>query len=706
VTRDPAGLLSRIQELEPLCADPRIRRAVEKGDPFKVYRAIWWARRTGKLVAHRRSLDLLLAHRRAFAKPLRGKLWLGTLNGFGATLLGSSEAEPDGTRIATHCVVGLFVVPLFPLGAYVVAGGERKGLSASWNVFARVPLGLLAWGWSRAVALAAVAAVAWAGATSLWAWRHRDLSVVNGLPVAIRATVGSETREVKPGGVVTMSVPLGTLRARAATGSGAALESFDLPVEGGRATRVWNVAGAAPVYEETVEYFATPPAADHRGPRPTLHCGDRIVQVAPVDDAFRPPPAKVSMPKGAARSTRRHLDVATDLDTPPAEFCASTLLDSHREADALRVLEARAKARGWQREDVGFVLRVAEAAGPAEGERIARAARAAFPDDVLVQRAYQNALEAAGKLPELLSEYRGRAEAAPESSTAQYLHLRLLDGVEQRAGVEAALARFPKDADLLRLATVLRAEADDFGGAASAYRTLRVVSVEQAAEVLHESAASLVRLGRGAEALAEIAAMFDALPPPRRYEPAALYARVAALSGARGADALVRRLEDKAPDPVLRARAGLPPPPPAAKGEDAPALPALYGLLSRDPRAALEKLKALPPAWVGMQLDLGAWALLFCEAARTDAGLDAALAPFAPVRPRDIDLLRRFVRGEAGAALPSMPFEVRAAAKFVRSRNATLPQAERAALAAAARADDPLATYVTEAIARWPAAGR
>ncbi|HEY6006074.1 MAG TPA: hypothetical protein VIV57_24555, partial [Anaeromyxobacter sp.] len=154
MTRDPAGLLTRIQELEPLCSDPRIRRAVEKGDPFKVYRAIWWARLTGKLVAHRRTLDLLLAHRRAFAKPLGGKTpMLGTFNGFGATLLGGAEKEPDGTSIATHCLVALFVFPVFPLGAYVVSGGERKALSTSWTIFARVPLGAFAWLSRRAIAL-------------------------------------------------------------------------------------------------------------------------------------------------------------------------------------------------------------------------------------------------------------------------------------------------------------------------------------------------------------------------------------------------------------------------------------------------------------------------------------------------------------------------------------------------------------------------
>ncbi|HEY6003990.1 MAG TPA: hypothetical protein VIV57_14025, partial [Anaeromyxobacter sp.] len=535
---------------------------------------------------------------------------------------------------------------------------------------------------------------------------HRDVTVVNGFAVPVRAMVGTGTREVAPGAAVTLNVPIGTHRARAATASGTELESFELPVAAGRALLLWNVAGAAPVYDEVVEYFVKPPGEDHRGPKPTLHCGDRVFEVTGIDYAFQPPPTKVSMPQGASRHTRRHLDVATGLEAPQADFCATMLLDSHREADALRVLEARARARGLQRDDVGILLRVAVASGPAEGERVARVVRTAFPDDVMVQRSYQFALEAAGKLPELVAEYRGRAEAAPESPTAQYLHLRLLDGAEQLAGAEAALARFPKDPDLLRLVTALRAETGDFGGAAAAYRTLRVLSAEQAAEVLPETAASLVRLGRGAEALAEIAALFDALPLPSRAEPAVLYARLAALRGVSGSDALVRRLEEKAPDPVLRARAGLPPPSPAPKGADELVVPALYGLVRKDPRAALEKLRPLPPALVGVQLDSGTWALLYLEAVRTDVRLDPALLAFAPVRPRHLEKLKSYVRGETGAALPAVPLVVRAAAEFVRSRNAALPEAERAALAAAARADDPLATWVADAMARWPAAAR
>src|SRR5712672_245764 len=112
--QDPSEILTRVPELELLAGEPTIRKAVEAGDPFKVYRALFWARLLGRLPAHRETLTRLLGNRRLFAKPIKGTPWLGRLNGAGATLLGESERDPEGTHVATHAVVIFFVVPLLP----------------------------------------------------------------------------------------------------------------------------------------------------------------------------------------------------------------------------------------------------------------------------------------------------------------------------------------------------------------------------------------------------------------------------------------------------------------------------------------------------------------------------------------------------------------------------------------------------------------
>jgi hypothetical protein len=146
---DPAGLLAHIAELEPLCADPLVRRAVASGDPFRVYRALWWARATFRLRAHRATLRALLRTRRAFAKPVKaGHLSLGMVGGVGIDLVGRAEREDDGTLIKTRALE-LAGIPLFPLGAYLVRTQTRFGELVSATYYARVPLGTGWFLWRR-----------------------------------------------------------------------------------------------------------------------------------------------------------------------------------------------------------------------------------------------------------------------------------------------------------------------------------------------------------------------------------------------------------------------------------------------------------------------------------------------------------------------------------------------------------------------------
>src|SRR5687768_11550633 len=98
---DPAGLLGRVPELEPLCESPSIRRAIERGDPFAVHRALFWARLFGRFPQHRETLDLLVGHRRFFAKPLTRAPALFSVNGVGASAYGRDEIGDDGAYVLT-----------------------------------------------------------------------------------------------------------------------------------------------------------------------------------------------------------------------------------------------------------------------------------------------------------------------------------------------------------------------------------------------------------------------------------------------------------------------------------------------------------------------------------------------------------------------------------------------------------------------------
>jgi hypothetical protein len=345
-TQDPAGLLQRLPELQPLCAEPGIGRAVATGDTFKVYRALWWARLTGKLAPHRRTLDRLLASRRAFAKPLKGTPSLGTLNSVGMSLVGKSEPEPDGTFIATHAFVLLFGVPLFPFGAYVVASGGRSGLTSRWQIFARVPLGAVAMVWRRLVAVAAAAALlvgAWGGYRL---WTHQDVWVVNGLPGPVQVTIGPASVRVPAGQHVKVNLPVGTHTARALTAKGEVVDEGPLAVQSGSALLVWNVGGAAPVMEAGVPYYAGTPPANAAEPKPVLHCGERWLSLHGVDFEFREPPDKIEMPKGMSSVIKRVVLVGRQEGMDGAELCAAILENQKGEEAALGVRHARAVVAG------------------------------------------------------------------------------------------------------------------------------------------------------------------------------------------------------------------------------------------------------------------------------------------------------------------------------------------------------------------------
>src|SRR5207237_278456 len=75
----------------------------------------------------------------------------------------------------------------------------------------------------------------------------------------------------------------------------------------------WNIAGAGPVYRETVIYTAdngNPPPES----KPELFCGRQVISLGGVDDVFRDPPDTVQLSSSHSRETRTHVGLV-----PPEE---------------------------------------------------------------------------------------------------------------------------------------------------------------------------------------------------------------------------------------------------------------------------------------------------------------------------------------------------------------------------------------------------
>jgi len=702
--QDPAGILQRIPELKPLCEDPGVRRAVEHGDPFQLYRALRWARWLGRLRSHRELLDALLRQRRLFARPLKSNPWLGTVNGFGASLLGSAEPDAqDGTHIATHCVVALFAIPLLPLGAYVVRPGEGSGaFNRSWSLFARVPLGLLPWLWSRALALGVMALVVLGAARAYQDSRYQDVRLINGLLQPVRVELGGLQAVVPPQGMTVLSqVPAGPQKGRAVTQEGVEVDTIELDVSSGFDVLAWSIAGAAPVYLETVVYGpesqSAPPSR-----QPQIFCGRKLLTLRGVDYAFREPPSSMRLSKSQTVATVTHVGLFPQ-SAGSMPVCLALLTAQDRYTEALPLLELSARLAGWEREATTRAVGIALTQGPEEAVRIARTAIQARPEDVELHRVYQWVAERLGQHEALVKEYRERAEAQPDSAAAQYLSVRLQRGREGAAAMEQLAQRFPQEPLILRSIIYNRWRSGDWTGTAKAWESLRGMDAEGAATTAEAEATALVAQGRRAEALAQLKKLFEEADPGGRAEAAEIYARVA--HGEKGVtpDELIAALEaDSAEEENskrwdLRGRAGL-------ITEEAPDWPSLrfMSTVGRDPQAAVALAGQLKPQHL-RSMTSGGWALAYGEAVRTGATEpEKALAQAYLLDPASLEVFRQFVRGEAVSLEEAeLTPEMRAAACLVRSRNANLPAGERKRLVEQARRDDWLHGAVSEALASW-----
>jgi tetratricopeptide (TPR) repeat protein len=702
IIQDPGGLLQRIPELKPLCEDAGVRRAVERGDPFRLYRALFWARWMGRLRSHRELIEALLSRRRLFARPLRGNISLGRVNGFGMTLLGAAEPDPeDGTSIATHCFVALFIIPLLPLGAYVVRPAEGSdALNRGWTLFAQVPLGLFPWLYSRAVALSVLALVVFGGAQAFIGSRYQDVHLINGFQEPLSVELAGRTELIPPRDRRVVSVPVGPQRGRAVSQGGVEVDVVDLNVRSSSGVFAWNIAGAAPVFLERVTYTSSSTPAPS-GDKPKLYCGQRVLALGHVDYAFVEPPSSLRM-KGNGRTVRSYVDVVREVPDN-IQLCTTALGFEDRLADALPLAEANARLKGWDQESASLAVRAALEKDPAEAVRVARAAVEARPEDVELHRLLQWAAEQAGQLEPLRSEYRARAEAQPDSATAQYLYARLQRGHAGAAAMEQLAQRFPKESRVLRAVIYSRWKSGDWQGTLKAWEVLRSQDASAVLEMTEAEVTALVALGRRGEALSLLEQLFPSAQGRARFDIAELYARIARAEKGATPDTLITAVEATSQLQEgeklwsMRARADLP----IEGAPDAPGF-RFVSLVGKDPQAAIAaaaRLKNPDLLWMGS----ADWALAYGEAVRTgEEPTEKVLGRARRLDPTSMEVFRRFVRGEqVSLEEAELTPELRAAACFVRSRNAALPREERRKLVEQARRDDWFQGKVSEAIASW-----
>jgi tetratricopeptide (TPR) repeat protein len=702
--KDPAGLAQRIPELEALAVDPKIRRAIESGDPFKVYRALGWAKWLKRLPAHQETLKTLVRQRRLFAKPLNGSPALATINSAGFSFVGSSEKENDGTYIAMHAFVVLYLIPIIPLRSYLVRKVDSSLFSSKWNIFARVPSSMLGWLYSRTLALGLVVMVGSGAVGSIIKSRTQDVVVVNGFDVPVNVVLDGTQRTIAPLGRDTITVKAGVVQGKASA-KGIDVDMLQQKIASSGSTTIWNIAGAAPVFQEQVVYTKHQASSSPAQPEPTIYCGQRFVEIEHVDDPFTPPPQSVSMGKHTEQVHRTHLDLAKAGSQPGYLSCMYYMAAHDGLKNAARFLEAEAELKGWDSETTAMAMAAASLASNAEAIRVAQRALKIRPDDIILHRRYQAARDDAGQTREVLQEYADMARRDPDSAKAQYLYAALMHGQAGVDSLEKLAARFGKEPHILRSLTWRRMVHGDYAGTIDGWNRLRSFAPGEAAEVVDAQVRALVARQRAPEAARVLAALLNAPQDDSRAVHLAEYLMVVGLAGGdprRQVDSIAKEASaDGRIDHVL-VRAGLEP---VAAGTQQTVLVQLMLALRSDPAAAMRLAKRMTQGDV-MQLGPEQWGLLYAEAVRSK---DQAVVEKLDRLNRGVDqadraTLKRYVQGEQ-VSLEDSDLEpgLRAAAMLVRSRNASLPAAERAQLRARAAQTDLLHSVVTRALAKWPA---
>ena len=705
---DPAQLLERIPELEPLAAHPGIRKAIATGDTFKVYRALWWAKLLRKLPQHARTLDALLRNRRLFAKPLKGTPSLGSLNSVGFSFVGESERDADGTHIALHAFVVLFAVPLIPLGSYWVQRVGSSGLSSQWRIFARVPMGGFGWLYGRGVAAAALGLIGLGGYSAFHASGHQEVTVVNGFDKPVKVMLAGQTQTVAGHGMATIDVADGKVEGRATLEDGTVIETFSEQVHASADHAIWNVGGLAPIYNASVVYYAESanPPPDEPVVEPTFHCGQRYFETGQIDFAFTEPPEKISMSKYAQREERTVMQIYSDGGKQSETACINYALGRGDLKVDAGMFEAYARSSGWETGVASLAIAAAQESDAGKAIELARQARDAHPDNIDLQRLYFDGLDQAGRRNEAKAEIGKWLAKEPSSLQARYLDAIFTEG---QAGLDKLLALRgdadrKKDAAYVMRSTVWR---EWIGGRMQAvaddWDALFKRAPDEAGRVLEAKVDAELALGRPRNALKALEDLAGTEAGKDDPKVASYYAMVAARTGD-APDALFKRIDpDHASSTALRYYADRGhvtlEHPPEVEHDD------LAGLARELPTSAdrgLQRLHAMHTVEL-RSIEPEHWALLFGEAARKgERDTLKLLGRWSSFGADELARMADYATGKP-VALTGVDIDpiTHAGLDFVRSRNSALPAAERARLRASALAGDHLHSAITEAATAW-----
>ncbi len=695
---DPAQILQRVPELHALSDDPRIRRAIATGDPFKLYRTLLLARLLRRLPQHAALLKLLTQDRRLFARSEAGLPIVRTQKIVGSGFIGRTNDDSDGSHVALRVFQLFWRLPLFPRGAYLVKPmGPHK-----WLVVAPVPTGIGGWLYARALALLALVLLALGVMAALRVANSQTLVVLNGFDFPLDVNFGYDKLRLPPQGMATLKLKVGQAHGKAVAPQGGLVDVFDETMVSSKRMSVWNIAGATPLLRNTVVYNKSLQSAPENQGSQTVYCGQRYFELSNIAYAFTDPPAALANTNGQARTSVEQVTIASRPGVSGVQWCIAYAIANGQDKEAAVAMEALAQLNGWPYADASSAVEIARLVSVAEAVRVAQRAAKGNPGDVGIARLLQDVRDEAGEHDALVAEHAERASLKPDAVDEQYLNLVLARGVAAIKPMQELVFRFPDNTIILRELAWRKGVHGDFKGALRDLARLRQLAPEEARATLGLEVRAMLASKKGPAALALLEAALRDAKPGERERLGAEYALVVRQSGgdperhlkpAKGdSGQMVQR-------DLMRVRAGLAP----LQPENASVPIVKLGMALRSaPGTALTIAASLSRAQFA---DLGPdqLALLYCEAVRghqhevydrLDHQMHLSKASLAQ--------LQAYVLGEAANIDElDLDLDLQAAAHFARSRNGQLANAERAALRARAAKADWMHGVISAALTQW-----
>lgn len=346
--------------------------------------------------------------------------------------------------------------------------------------------------------------------------------LVNALDVPVDVVVDGAKVPVPAGSKVDVRLRAGIRAVRVESRSGEILEEGLFDVRGGYNVVVYNVLGAAPLYQAEISYGSrsgTPPEPEFLG-------GQRAVNRDHVDFVFVEPPSTISVQSGD-RGIRKHFDLLQGGWKTTVSFLGMKDPRSSVMAELCRAV-ARAQPEDPQANECARQL--AQSLLGIDGQlRLLRGAMERRPDDVEALLSYASVMRQAGRGDEVRAAYRPRFTADPKNVALGSVLVRVEPFEEAQAIAAALLESDPKSEIARKNAAHLACSTEDWARCVEIYASL--AGTARGHRGLDVHARALVALKRTPEALELVARELAASATPD-LTTSLLYARIAALPGA------------------------------------------------------------------------------------------------------------------------------------------------------------------------------